>query len=329
MNALFAMSTIGIANSIIFSCIASIIAHVQIPWSIIFLALRRFDIYLYIINKREECQRVQKRLNKYFTHTMDNGKGSGYSIGYWYIISLQISSSEYSDKYTMWMIATSKSYENLIKEDTTSMKSSTILDTLNNSYTMDTSFCVVERSGSFTNLYYRNRKLKNYFNPVGEQDIVIKTIIEEYNKTNNATVLLHGAPGTGKSMVGVLLAKELSGKYCNTFKPWQPADTLSSLYSDSDISEKTPLIVVFDEIDVTLININTGILQHKNMPISVCDKTGWNQMLDEIQRGMYPYLILIMTTNKSPEFINDLDQSYIRKGRVNQIIEMKTVKYIV
>jgi hypothetical protein len=34
---------------------------------------------------------------------------------------------------------------------------------------------------------------------------------------------------------------------------------------------------------------------------------------------MYPYLILILTTNKKPEFFKELDPSYIREGRVNLI----------
>ena len=45
-------------------------------------------------------------------------------------------------------------------------------------------------------------------------------------------------------------------------------------------------------------------------------------MLDTIQRGMYPNIILIMTSNRGPEFINSLDTSYIRKGRVDLTFEM-------
>jgi hypothetical protein len=58
------------------------------------------------------------------------------------------------------------------------------------------------------------------------------------------------------------------------------------------------------------------------VPIIVPDKSGWNNMLDTIQRGMYPNLILIMTSNRGPEFINSLDPSYIRKGRVDLTFEM-------
>jgi hypothetical protein len=45
-------------------------------------------------------------------------------------------------------------------------------------------------------------------------------------------------------------------------------------------------------------------------------------MLDEIQRGMYPHLIMLLTSNKGPEFIQSLDPSYIRKGRVDITVEL-------
>jgi hypothetical protein len=44
--------------------------------------------------------------------------------------------------------------------------------------------------------------------------------------------------------------------------------------------------------------------------------------LDSIQRGMYPNIILILTSNRAPEYIHSLDPSYIRKGRVDLTFEM-------
>ena len=45
-------------------------------------------------------------------------------------------------------------------------------------------------------------------------------------------------------------------------------------------------------------------------------------MFDQIDRGVYPFLIVVLTTNKTPEFIRSLDPSYIREGRVNLICEV-------
>ena len=83
-----------------------------------------------------------------------------------------------------------------------------------------------------------------------------------------------------------------------------------------------PLIIAFDEIDGALEEIHRGIPSHKNLKIQVQNKQGWNQMLDEIQMGFYPHLVVIMTTNKSPDFIRRLDDSYIRQHRVDKIYGM-------
>ena len=32
---------------------------------------------------------------------------------------------------------------------------------------------------------------------------------------------------------------------------------------------------------------------------------------------MYPYLIIVMTTNKDKSYIDKIDNSYLREGRVN------------
>jgi hypothetical protein len=53
------------------------------------------------------------------------------------------------------------------------------------------------------------------------------------------------------------------------------------------------------------------------VPISIGDKAGWNKFLDEIDRGMFPHLVLVLTSNRDPAFIRALDPSYIREGRVD------------
>ena len=83
-----------------------------------------------------------------------------------------------------------------------------------------------------------------------------------------------------------------------------------------------PLVIVFDEFDMVLEKIHVGIPPHKNIPIAVSDKPSWNHLLDSIQRGMYPNIILILTSNRAPEYIHSLDPSYIRKGRVDLTFEM-------
>ena len=47
-------------------------------------------------------------------------------------------------------------------------------------------------------------------------------------------------------------------------------------------------------------------------------------------RGMYPYVIFVLVSNKDPEYINNLDKCYIRKGRVDMIFELRdNISYLV
>jgi hypothetical protein len=124
-------------------------------------------------------------------------------------------------------------------------------------------------------------------------------------------------------MIGVLVANEFGGSFCNTLQPWQPGDNLGILHSEVEPTQAKPLVVVFDEVDAAILRIHEGIPAHSKIPIVVADKPGWNRMFDEIQRGMYPDMIVILTSNRGPDFIDSLDHSYIRKKRVDMIFEMK------
>jgi hypothetical protein len=290
-----------------------------IPWQLIFLILNIFGIRCYNLRNKEECQRIQKRIGERFSSTTDGGKGEGYALGYWYILYASMNKSDHGDNYSVWLIATLSSYieltadkfvvdDSILTEDDKPTK---------------TNLKVYSREGSFYNNYFKNRTIEiATIEPYENQEKIMNEIKNYYEGHDNAVAYIHGPPGTGKSLISILLANSYKSSYCNTLKPWQPGDTISNLYAEVEPTKDQPLILVFDEFDTALLKIHAGIEQHKNLPLQVQDKTGWNQMLDEIQLGMYPNMILIMTSNKSPEFIQALDPSYIRKGRVNVIAEL-------
>ena len=253
------------------------------------------------------CVRIQKRISSNCTHISDNNKGYGYSIGKWYFVSV----SKEDETYSAWLIATSSSYNNLIKDIEPPRNSSA-------SPVEKEDLTVYERAGALTNPWFRKRTIKiNSIVPRPNQDVIIKTIMEHQEEKGHTVVYLYGPSGSGKTVIGILLANAYKGFYCNTLKPWRPGDSLSSACSEIEPSVKEPLIIAFDEFDGPLVNIHAGIEPHKNITIQVPDKCGWNQMLDEFAIGMYPNVILVLTSNKSPEFIRSLDPSYIREGRVD------------
>lgn len=289
-----------------------------IPWTFVFLFTPYFGIRLYMIHDKEDCKRIQKKLNDQCTHTAD-GKGHGYSVGFWYLVSISIANEEYDgERYSVWLIATEESYAKLMKDKEVVLKLDSIpIET--------TALTVFERMGSYHACYYKLRELNiASIKPRAQQEDIIKTIQLYHAKHQHTVVYLHGPPGSGKSLVGVLLANEYGGSYCNSLKPWQPGDNFATLYSEAEPSEDKPLIIAFDEFDTAILKIHEGIPPHKHLPTQVSDKNGWNQLLDSIQRGMYPHVIVLLTSNRPPDFIDGLDSSYIRKGRVDIIAELNT-----
>lgn len=284
-----------------------------LPWSIIFLFTRGTGFRLYHMRNREYCKRIQKKIGEFCTHMID-GKGAGFSVGRWYVVHIQI----YGDTYDVWLIATKKTFEELI-----SMTSSEVImmpssDNKNKKEEEHATITIFERLGSFTNPFFRQRKIySNHLFPRDNQQKIINQIVHHFREHRRTVAYIHGSVGTGKSIIGLLMAKELKGIYCSTLKPWQPGDSIGELYSDIDPSMDNPLILIFDEVDIPLRQIHALIRPHREVPIMVMDKSGWNRMLDEIHWGMYPNMILIMTSNQDPALIHKLDPSYLRQGRID------------
>ena len=287
-----------------------------IPFTAIFLLTQLFGVRLYTVTRREDCIKIQKRV-KYCSH-LTNGKGEGYSIGYWYLMSITIIESDESDRYCVYMIATAATYEALLKDNEPNpVHNST------DSAPEPKMVTVYERLGSFQHPWFKRRAFAlPPLKPRPTQATTIEAIKQHHDRVGHTVAYLHGPPGSGKSMIGVLLAEIHGGSYCNTLRPWQPGDSLAALYSEVEPTKGKPLIVAFDEFDDPLLKIHAGIAPHKSLPISVHDKPSWNHMLDEIQRGMYPNLVVLFTSNKAPTFIREIDPSYIREGRVDLIQEV-------
>jgi hypothetical protein len=294
----------------------------MIPWTSLFLLTQHFGLRLYTLKTRDECLAIQKKIGTNCSQITDGGRASGYSIGFWYFLNITIGTSNHGDSYSVWLIATPDSYKALTKgnQDSTNDECMLLSSDGDCHAQKKKSFMIIERMGSFHNCYFRKRTHTLNYTPRPVQQDCMDCVKEVINVKKHAVILLYGPPGSGKSFVSLMLAESMGGIYCNSFQPWIPGDTLGYLYMEAEPTAERPLIVSFDEFDSALLDIHTGkIVQHKSLLTSVCNKKGWNQMLDEIQRGLYPHLILVLSTNKTPEYIDSLDPSYIRPGRVDMM----------
>jgi len=341
----------------------------QMPWTLMFLLTPYFfRVRLYTITSRAECRRIQKRIGRSCTHSVDNNRGHGYAIGKYYLAFISICSNYSGDASQIWMIADEKSYHQLVvakeverceedhqhvdektietwdeyhakekmekimdlvtDKDKNSCRHQNSEDTNNNTKNKKLEIVIYERMGTYADCYFHKRclSLTDRWTPRVSQRQVMNSIKGHYRQFQNTVAFLNGPVGIGKSLIGLFLAQEFPNSiYCNTFKPWQPGDVLGELYSNAEPSFSQPLILCLDEVDGDLVRIHAGIPPHREIPTTVANKAGWNKMLDEIQWGVYPYLILLLISNRPPEFIHSMDPSYLRQGRVNLTFELSSL----
>jgi ATPase family associated with various cellular activities (AAA) len=300
----------------------------QIPWSCIFIfSDDLFGFKLYEINDGETCKRVQKRLKRWSRFT-DGENGFGVSIGKWYYVSVSPRSELGGEGTRATIFSNASTFSRLTRfqfdeNDHIDCSTSSCLDDAVGTK-------MYERSGSFCRAWYRERMIgirTSKMVKIPSQLHIVDEVESHFCKNKHSVVMIHGPPGSGKSMVGTLIAERIKGSYCNTFQPWMPGETLSDLYSEASVSKTNPIVISFDEIDIVLKKVHFGLIkEHKRGPTSISSKSGWNRFFDDIGRGMYPHVVILLTSNSSPESTTkELDSSYLRKGRVDLIFALSDV----
>lgn len=188
---------------------------------------------------------------------------------------------------------------------------------------------IIEDKATFVTPEYATRSFVLYYTPKSNQERCISNIMCSYkSKASKAlTCYVHGAPGSGKSVMSMFLAFSLNAKFCKDLRPNAPGNSLGRLYTTSSPTENSPLVLVLEEADRFISDMHDGKLMltkhDRGLKPGVCDKTSWNGFLDSIDNGWYPHLIFLMLSNSPPSVINTLDSSYIRPGRVHLTFDME------
>lgn len=293
-------------------------ATLHITWSVPFLLFYIFDYRLYHIKKKKDIVLIIKRLKTNIsTITDDDSNPCGIVFGKWfvaYVIEYYTNTHDGCCK-EIYIFCKKQQYLSLTKDNNIHY---------NQLNSTKAGITIWERSGTFYQLSYSNRPLHiEKYEPFPNQKEILTKLKKEYATNNYCITFINGIPGIGKSFIPILLANELNCTYCNDWNPTDPSDDLSILYNSILPSKEEPLVLVLEEIDIILTNIHKGILSHKNIPIPVHNKITWNNLLDKINLGLYPYLILFLISNKSISDISSLDKSYIRDGRITSRYELK------
>lgn len=258
---------------------------------------------------------IQKRLPKRAS-IIDSGEPVGWIYGKWYIgfISVVQSSGQHSGTTVEIFIVSTHKFYNKLTEDANAANGDSPKITIYN------------RTGNYYYIRYkptvvaiREKKSKTKVNYEGQLRCV-NAIVDHYDSNETTVVCVSGKPGTGKSTIAKMLAKRFEkASLCDTFNPTEPCDEISTLYNSVSPSKKSPLIIVFEEVDAMLYKVHNGLIPlHVNSPISIRDKTSWNTFLDRLGNGYFPYVILLMTTNQNRDYFDGSDPAYMREGRVDE-----------
>jgi hypothetical protein len=167
-----------------------------------------------------------------------------------------------------------------------------------------------------------------------EQTNVMNSIIQlveaRYRniKTYNASILLHGIPGTGKSAIGIMLAYKLKGIVCTTYSPFKTGNRIERIIKSYKPTKNNPLIIVINELYEQLtdtihsdnINLNKRSVSGNDITAEIYNKTTFNNWMDSLCK--YNYVIIIFTSNIGIDKYNELDTSYMRRGRIHKVFEL-------
>ncbi len=172
--------------------------------------------------------------------------------------------------------------------------------------------------------FYKRRINLSYIVPTLHQEPVLDAIYKQFKKRGRASIWVDGCPGSGKSTLGLLLAKKLCGNYCHSFQPMTPSVSCSIL-NDGMINETNtkPLVVVVEEYDKIIQAVHhQTVPKNEKYSIMVHDKASLNTFVDDLY--LYPNTVFLFTSNTKKSEIDLLDPSYLRRGRMHAYFTLDT-----
>lgn len=314
-------------SQFIVSSILNFIPHIISQlWEIIkeflLIILSIFHIHNYEISG-ELLKMIDEQIFKH-TPAFMNDNQVGIVFGRWYIGYVSyISATKRIDTKILKLLTTKAMYDKMTKYRNYNVETKNITISQKKNYKL------VEQitQGDYTCFTTRYIHCPNI--PTTNQAKILRKIVNAYSTRNvkSLTSILHGIPGAGKSTVASLLACMFDGMLISNWKFNDASKnkiTFENMYACNKVSNTNPLIVLIDEVDELLNHI---IENTKNRITSVEDKVGvvtnkllksdWCNWLDRVDAGIYPFVLIIMTTNEPLNKFDDVDKAYLRKGRIH------------
>ncbi len=195
---------------------------------------------------------------------------------------------------------------------------------------------VVVSSDAHLNAHMRLQKMMCYHKRLDEQMNVAQEFIKMANWSRdngfpfNYIGLVTGPPGTGKSVLGEIIALTVKGVLCTAFNPITYGHSISTVLKVAKPTERKPVVLVLNEVDqwytfpkeLAAAKPSDWLTRDVD-PVN--PKTTSNAFFDKL--AWIDNLIVVLTTNKTPKELDEIDGfgSLFRPGRVSGKFEMTTV----
>ena len=310
----------------------SLITTIPVLYTFPMILAHFFKIQGYKITDQSDCNQLINKLKIRRSVFYHNGRPFGAFYGKWYIGYIYSNETQQGNQgQIMYIIMKRAIYETATgKSSLNGAESHT--DAINKPKEENKIIDIRERRGNpwwweYSDRRYDATKFLKREPHKYQQDIIDDILSVIKNKpSRSGTFFIYGEPGTGKSLLTLLLAKQIGAYYCDTWKPTDPGDNLSKVYSTISPDDNKQLVLVLEECDKMIMAVVEGnVKPHLYIPIPMMDKSDWNSTLDKVSDlGFYPNLILILTSNISRDDIHKKDASMLRDGRIDKAYHMAT-----
>lgn len=285
----------------------------------IFLLFAFFGIQVYSFTDSVEIKNTVKQLKIRNSSIVKSEQNIGIIIGKWFIGYICENDNGEKKSQTFYLV--------MRKKDYCEIKKTIDAKKFNTSIEQKEDPCKVRIWNSTGNKWWRDYNNCivdwSHIEPRANQVRIVENIKNLYRekRTNSVVVYIHGPPGSGKTSVGLIIAKEFKSHYYDGWKPLSEGHPFSGIYTSVTPDREQPLIIVINEIDTYISKLDNQE-QVKDVERQFDGKADWNNFFDSVGMGLYPYVIIIATGNTPA---SKIDNSLMRPGRFDIVEELAQI----
>lgn len=281
----------------------------------ILFIIQLIGLQTYLFQEQSDISFVTKNLNIHSSSILHKDKHEGLVFGKWFVGYLCTGDDEKQGQ-KLYIVMRKSKYKELQKKKMEKFK----INSDNNEEKVSLVNTYDKFGSKWWPRYLKTEINYAYLDNRKKQKLIIDEIIDTYKKSANKAYVafIHGKPGGGKSTIGYLIAREFESSYTDEWNPMDEGDNIINLISEVEPTFEKPLIVALDEVDKMIGKLDT-LKPFKDCKRQIEGKADWDRFFDKVDKGRYPNIIFILTSNVDPNDDRIIDPALVREGRINKI----------